>query len=314
MIYEFPNTIYVNNTITHSYSISPDGKFVCENNNGNFRWRELHKSNELKIKVDSNLTPRSVNIYAYNPNGKTFALGLRIKGKNDVQVIELWDITTNTLIKTMQYKDPVNHIRDLEEIVFSPDGKQLVTVGDTCFKMDDRGFDIDFWDITTGKITNSIHDYSPGSFFSSQHEIVFSPDGKTFAFTILGNAKLVLWNNSTKKVTNLKVGVVKGVSFSQDGSLIAVDNELYNVSTGKIIKTIESPGQMRFSLSGKFLAIVEEKTGNISIWDIKTGKVLYTIVGYGGTIKDIEFSNDEKKLLSIGEDSEVAIWFLKEPQ
>ena len=112
-------------------------------------------------------------------------------------------------------------------------------------------------------------------------QVVFSPDGDTFACT--GHPEVKLWDTLTGK----QVAAFKGhtifvhcVSFSPDGKTLA-------------------------SGSGNRL----QDQGEIKLWDVQTGKERATLKGHKWWVQSMSFSPDGKVLASAGHDDvKVRLW------
>ena len=125
---------------------------------------------------------RSPHVYlslTFSPDGRILASGDR------AGVIRLWDITSETLRRTILDKRtastdvwddtpselrsiPNDYLGDISSLVFSPDGNVLVS-GDTSGS-------IDFWDVESGSHLQTLHGY-----YGDMIDLAFSPDGNTLA-------------------------------------------------------------------------------------------------------------------------------------
>ena len=91
--------------------------------------------------------------------------------------ISLWDIDTGNLLRMM--KQQTSDIDALYNIVFSPDGKKLVSVS---------GEGIRIWDVDTGNFLRNLEVRSGFRTYVS-----FSPDGKTIA-SVVSDGTVLLWD------------------------------------------------------------------------------------------------------------------------
>lgn len=66
--------------------------------------------------------------------------------------------------------------------------------------------------------------------------------------------------------------------------------------------------ELAISASNRYLA---GASGNlINVWDMSDGRMLLTLSGHDGTLRDIEFSQDERSLASVADDEMVLVWSL----
>lgn len=163
------------------------------------------------------------------------------------------------------------HTHQIADMVFSPDGKYLASVG---YYHEGR-----IWDVEK-KVLHKTINHEEQFYVSS---VAFSPDGK-FVLTGTKGRKLI-----TER---------EGVMF------------LWNVETGALVRKIEvGSGEINdvaYSPDGQYVACAnKEKT--ISIFSI-AGKLLKTLTGHDRAVRAIEFSPDGRKLLSVQEFGGMALW------
>ena len=119
------------------------------------------------------------------------------------QTAKVWDIRTGTEIASLQ------HLTGVQEVVFSPDGKRLVTSSER---------DVNLWDTKPWKKGVTLVDALVESF-------VFSPNSSLLAVGGHGrNAKIQIWDVETTKLIVEFSGHksdVESVAFSPDGTLLA---------------------------------------------------------------------------------------------
>ncbi len=153
---------------------------------------------------------------------------------------------------------------------------------------------------------------------------VLSPDESWIATGYGQNAgdagRLKVWD---LKSGNLKWEArasrgIRGVAVSPDGKLVASGDyageiRLRDAVTGAIKAsfgdTSGSAESLSFSSDGKRLAAGGNRTGRIlRIWDVTTGQVLKTFDGHTAVVYWVEFSPDDKLLVSSSRDGTVRIW------
>jgi WD40 repeat protein len=111
---------------------------------------------------------------------------------------------------------------------------------------------------------------------------------------------------------------IRGVAVSPDGLLVASGNyagaiRLRDTATGEIRRSFGDAGgsaeSLSFSTDGKRLAAAGNRTGRVlRIWDVATGQVLKTFDGHTAVVYWVEFSPDDKLLVSSSRDGTVRIW------
>ena len=195
------------------------------------------------------------------------------------------------------------------QVVFSPNGKTLVTVGGVGGAR--------LWDLAT-------HAQIGTPLGSGVIAAAFSPDGKTLA-TVGTDSNVRLWDLATHAQigTPFGSGLVDTVAFSPDGKTLAtVSNysnvRLWDVATHTQIGaslTIGSPTNptpslgppaVAFSPDGKTLATVGGD-GKARLWDVATHYQIGPPFG-DGLLPQVAFSPDGKTLATVGNDGRARLW------
>jgi eukaryotic-like serine/threonine-protein kinase len=167
------------------------------------------------------------------------------------------------------------HEGPVNAIAISPDGKLVASAG--------ADMTIRLWDITTGSLKQTL----------KQHEdevtsLAFSPDG---SLLISGSYdRLVrLWDVQKGVIRRTLVGhktpTVDAVDFSPDGKMAASGGEF-----------------------GEDESDVENRTGEIMIWDAETLKLKRSFPGHTLSVSSVAFSPDSKLLVSGSWDRTVKVW------
>jgi WD40 repeat protein len=98
------------------------------------------------------------------------------------------------------------------------------------------------------------------------------------------------------------------ISGSEDSKL-----KIWNLSTGKLLKTIDNDDQpihsISLTLDGKYLA-TGNRNGSINIWNLETSDLLKSWQGHIGNVYALAIAPDGEKIISGGFDEELAIWKL----
>jgi RNA polymerase sigma factor (sigma-70 family) len=229
----------------------------------------------------------------------------------------------------------LRHVKFVTTVVFSPDGKFLVTTngaGNSPFIL---------WDAATGKELRRFDEKYPQP---PKSPPAFSPDGKRLAAACsqlplpgFPAGGIRLWDVATgKDVRPIKVdfplALRGGLAFSPDGKILAVPGSsggkfaavpggsgiihLFDVAAGTELRQLkghpEEIASLAFSPDGKTLAAGGgDKT--IVLWEAATGKQIRQLHGHEGGmpregIPSVAFSADGKELASASHDCTVRLW------
>ena len=152
-----------------------------------------------------------------------------------------------------------------------------------------------------------------------------SPQGTHFVSASFGDMVRVWDIETLKPVWTLdKPDSYVGTAFHPDGDLIAVviagsgpkvqlgQIEIWNWRTGKrVLEPLQCEGQiyghgLQFSHDGRFLA-GGTISGLLSVWDVSTGKRIRRVDQHSGEVWKLDFSPDNRRLLSASADGSVNI-------
>lgn len=240
--------------------------------------------------------------FAYSPDGTRLALASTIG-------VWLIDVATGEEINllTGHTGHLTGHTYYVGDVVFSPDGKTLVSLSNG-YHDDDA---IHLWDAVTGEskavLTEGIN--SP----------IFSPDGKTLASS--GGGVIHLWDGGTgepKATLKGHTAPVTTLAFNPDGSTLAsggIDEVIrfWDVSTGELQLTFAGHANtvnfLKYSPDGEVL-VSQGGDNNVCLWNARTGEFLRILTtkdasSYG---LNIDFSKDAKTLVSVNSDETVRLW------
>jgi len=89
---------------------------------------------------------------------------------------------------------------------------------------------------------------------------------------------------------------------------------VWDVSTGQRTATMRLPeGVEPHSLAATAdgaLVITGDNDHRIRVWDGSTGRLLHTLAGHGGALRELAISPDGRTLASVGQDLLVKLWSL----
>jgi RNA polymerase sigma factor (sigma-70 family) len=299
-------------------ALSPDGKVLALGDGAVIRLWDVNTG-----KVAGEVTGRWLPVagLAFAPDGKTLAAAL-----TDGQV-RLFDTGT---------RKEIRHFNDSPEggpktaannvpIVFSPDGKALVTQS-TEFA---AGFarvvtSIKLWDVATGKPGRPVAVEKE----ESAHDPAFSPDGQVLAWATDAGTVVLTDAATGKELRRLKNDGPGRFAFAPDGKTVVTllaghrAGAVWDVATGKEVrrlgKPMERPAAMprgvfltmpvlAISPDGKRLASAGEDS-TLTLWDLTTGRELHAFAGHQSSLLAVRFSPDGKTLTSRGGDGTVRTW------
>ncbi|NET67386.1 MAG: hypothetical protein F6K63_24590 [Moorea sp. SIO1G6] len=135
---------------------------------------------------------------------------------------------------------------------------------------------------------------------------------------VMSALQKVLYEGSERNHLQGHDDIVWSVSFSRDGQTLASGSyktiKLWNLLTGKVIRTLEGHTELvtsvSFSPDGQTLAS-GSYDNTIKLWDPKTGKVIRTLIGHTEVVRSVSFSRDGQTLASGSDDNTIKLWNLE---
>jgi len=254
---------------------------------------------------------------AVSPDGKTVA-------SSDSSTIKLWEVSSGKTTQTLRGGS--------ENLVFSPDGKQLVAP---------RGLRL-IWDLQANKsrplaflgdttVGHPVAAFGPkGQLLIANWDCNVHPQGWR-----LDSLTFSLYDPETgKPITTFRghTGFISSLAFSPDREVLASNSgdgtvRLWDVKTGKTLATYKDfpiaeggPGGLVFSPDGKILACGymyqgrdgrKPRRGAVRLYETATSKILATLKGSEpGPCAPVVFSPDGKLLAAGCMDKHIALWSL----
>ncbi|MGK7920496.1 MAG: S-layer homology domain-containing protein [Trichodesmium sp.] len=245
---ELLNTLSEHTANVRSVAISPDGKTLASG------------SGDGKVKLWD--IPTGEMLTSFIHSGVVTAVGFTADGRAVVgcsadRNIKLWDIYTGQLLHTMNGTQP---------IAFGADGLRMVTSGGPRY--------IRLWNVDRGQLLTNLPipniNNNPGI-----QAIALSQDGQTIAHAMRGENQILVWDVETWKVRytlDKHSQAIKAIAISPDNKIIASSSEdgkinLWDISTGKLLRSIKGSGGIVFSPdSQQIVTVAEDNT--IQLWQI----------------------------------------------
>ncbi len=248
-------------------------------------------------------SPTDVSSLAFSPDGKTLATASRFAEREKVK---LWDVES----ADQQAVLLPDSSQEACFVVFSPNGKRLVTLACTPYA---KGIppDIRIWDVASRRPQFELAGHA--SFVRSGS---FAPDGEVLV-TGDGDGLIKLWDlGIQKEIRSLPGhhGFVSAVTFSPTGRILATADEhgtviLWDWRAGTVSLVLSAHRAPIYDLSisrdGKWLATAS-RDHTAKLFEIETGAELATFRGHPDRIWSVDFSPDRQRLATAG--SGVRVW------
>ena len=218
----------------------------------------------------------------------------------------------DTLTNDLKTEEDTSPMRWIDKLMFSPNGKILVSKSD--YRIPRSGgwkgisFSNELWDIETGKQLAAL---------PWDVNVQFSDDGKTLAF--IGHHGCSIWDIvSRREIVTFPKEV--DIKFSETGkSFVIIDNSVYSlwdIATRSEIASLSLvpeqsgnfPENFRLSEDGNILVIISEK-GTVNVWDARNSNQLRTITkGFSKPARALVFSHDGQTLASSDKNGNIKLW------
>ena len=291
---------------------SPDGtRLVTSSDDGEVKvWDVTHTGGGREW-----LTLPGAGGLAYSPDGARLAVGSE---EGDVHIYDAANGKETFVLK--------GHVGRVNAIAFDPSGSTLATAG-----LVDGTARI--WDAASGNELASVNPArsqrdSGGrcplyrTSLTQAFDVAFSPDGTMVATGGWeGPSSTILWDPATgERQSILAQDPEEGqwgrsVDFSPDGRLVAGEglDDVFVWSVDDSETVARMPEQqvtaLAFSTDSRLLA-TGSLSGDLKVWEARTGRQLDSLTGNLGQVQDLAFSPDGTSLATSSSDGTVRLWDL----
>lgn len=216
------------------------------------------------------------------------------------KTVKIWDTQSGRLLDTLKHND------SLTDVVISQDGKTIASAS--------KDGTVKIWE-WNGRKARLLYEKKQAS--NSIADIVMSDDGTTIASGAQDGTVNVWAVRSGKRLQPLSLNQsrVTSIAITPDGQKIIWGNENNQVivwdTSQKEPRELGihqgTVSEVKLSQDGKMIA----SAGNdavIQLWDLKSEKLKYTLLGHQASLNKMLFSKDSKYLFSTGKDRTIRIW------
>ncbi len=283
-----------------SAAYSPDGKrIVTTSIDQTARIWDARSGKEIRRLTNDFFSRFNVRLYsaAYSPDGRTIVTG------SDYSSIIIWDADTGQEVRTLSDWGELGGT--IKSVVFSPNGEQVLSVGDQ----------VVIWDASTGRELRRLQAYAANS-------AAYSPDGKHIV-TAESDGIARIWDTTTGEElyrftiqTRLPTNEALLARYRPDGKNIVTahsDNSvrIWDATTGQEVHQLNGHTSWvksaAYSPDGKTIVTASDD-GTARIWEAATGEEVHMISGHTSQVHSAAYSPDGKHIVTADSDGIAWIW------
>ncbi|MEO0533043.1 MAG: AAA-like domain-containing protein [Cyanobacteria bacterium P01_A01_bin.123] len=210
--------------------------------------------------------------------------------------VRIWRLSDGRLVEDFR-----GYEKQINQIVFNPDGKTIAVLGN---KSIPRLLTLD------GIVEQEFSGHQ-----AQVNDIAFGPDG-AWIVTASEDGSAIVWNpDGTRQLPPLTYGSASQTSVnlsSEDSTLERQALEQFEQEVGGQQSQEAAVGVNAIAISpnSRYLATANQDN-TIRIWQRSDGQLLDTLRGHEGSVIDVAFSPDGDYLASTGQDRKVLLWNLE---
>jgi WD40 repeat protein len=171
------------------------------------------------------------------------------------------------------------HMALVRSMLFTPDGKLLITAGD------DKAIRI--WDVASGRTLRTLRGQIGEGIAGKIYALAVSPDGKLLAAA--GRMNFSRHGNHSIRIYDLKTAQISALLEGHSGAVLS----------------------LAFSSDGRQLAS-GSSDGTAIVWDVKTRARLQHLKGHASDVNRVAFTLDGERLATASDDRRVMLWRLRD--
>lgn len=200
----------------------------------------------------------------------------------------VWEVPSGRVVTILR-----GHTAWINDVRFSPDGQFVVTASDDGTAR--------LWEVVKAKTVSDLYGYT----------VALDPTNDRAVSSSYDNSALV-WNTQTDKVelTLKGEGAVWDAAFSPDGALVVTGSSdrkarMWDAKTGNLLAVFDGKEyydtfSTAFSPDSKSIVIADSVA--VSVWEVDTKSLRFSVEGQEGFANDAQFSPDGNLLVTASPD------------